>query len=166
MGKISDKDITGLIKEKSSAPLGDAHELYARAILMRLGFEVGKVDLSAGPFDLFLGVFKKPGGDKMLLRAQIKTIGSSLALSAGSRGGIDRVYKSGIKTYKYDETHNDLILGVDTDTLDIYVFPTFFATKCGTSIGKGRIQVLKNNWEILKNWNQEYLAEIEKKVHC
>ncbi|MBN1870775.1 MAG: hypothetical protein JW847_09405 [Candidatus Omnitrophica bacterium] len=164
MGDIKDSDLTGLIKAKSSAPLGDAHELYARAILMRLGFEVGKVDLSAGPFDLFLVVYTAPKGDKKLLRVQIKTISSSLQLQAGSRGGIDRTYNSDVKVYKYDETHNDLILGVDTHTLDIYIFPTRFAKKYGKSIGKGKISILKNNWDILKNWNPKYLSNLENKL--
>lgn len=164
MGDIKDSDLTGLIKEKSSAPLGDAHELYARAILMRLGFEVGKVDLSAGPFDLFLVAYIFPKGEKQLLKVQIKTISRSLLLKAGSRGGVDRTYNSSVKVYKYDESHNDLILGVDTKTLDIYVFPTKFAKKYGGSIGKGKIAILKNNWEILKNWNPKYLADLEKKL--
>ena len=58
MGTIFDLDLTGLIKEKSGAPKGDAHELYCRSILMRLGFEVGKADLSASSYDVFLMAFE------------------------------------------------------------------------------------------------------------
>ena len=59
MGTIFDLDITGLIIEKHGNPKGDAHELYCRSILMRLGFEVGKADLSASSYDVFLMAFKK-----------------------------------------------------------------------------------------------------------
>ena len=165
MGDIKDIDLTGEIAKKSSAPLGDAHELFVRAIMMRLGFEVGKVDLSSGPYDLILAAHTKPGGEKIFLRVQIKTISeSSLTLGGGSRGGIDREYKSGVKTYKYSEEHNELIFGVDKSNFDIYVFPTRFATKYGTSISKNKIEVCKNNWDILMNWNEEYLRKIEKQL--
>ena len=60
MGDIKDLDLTGEITKKSGAPLGDAHELFVRAIMMRLGFEVGKVDLSSGPYDLILAAHYFP----------------------------------------------------------------------------------------------------------
>lgn len=165
MGDIKDIDLTGEIARKSGAPLGDAHELFVRAVLMRLGFEVGKVDLSSGPYDLIVAAYIKPSGSKIFLRVQIKTIsGSSLTLGGGSRAGIDRVYKSGIKTYKYSEDHNELILGVDKKTFDIYIFPTIFAKKYGSSVGKGKIQVCKNNWDILMNWNEDYLKKIQSQL--
>jgi hypothetical protein len=164
LGQVRDIDITGLIKKKSGAPLGDAHELFVRSILMRLGFEVGKVDLSSGPYDLILAAYVEPGKEKKFLRAQIKTVVGSLSLIAGSRGGIDREYKSGVKTYKYSEKDTDLILGVDRADLDIYVFPVRFAPKYGDSVGKGKIEICKNNWDILLNWNDRYLSEIEKQL--
>lgn len=165
MGDIKDVDLTGEITKKAGAPLGDAHELFVRAIMMRLGFEVGKVDLSSGPYDLILAAHTKPGGEKLFLRVQIKTIsGTSLTLGGGSRGGVDREYKSGVKTYKYSEEHNELIFGVDKENFDIYVFPTRFASKYGTSISKNKLGICKNNWDILMNWNEEYLKKIEKQL--
>ncbi len=165
MGDIKDIDLTGEIAKKSSAPLGDAHELFVRAIMMRLGFEVGKIDLSSGPYDLILAAHTRPGGEKIFLRVQIKTISeSSLALSGGSRGGIDREYKSGVKSYKYSEDHNELIFGVDKGNFDIYVFPTRFALRYGTSVSKNKIEICKNNWKILMNWNEKYLKKIEKQL--
>ncbi|MBC8500416.1 MAG: hypothetical protein ISS25_03665 [Nanoarchaeota archaeon] len=163
MGKIEDLDITGLISEKSGAPLGDAHELLVRAVLMRLGFEVGKVDLSSGPYDLIVGAFEKPKGKRLFLKVQIKTISSnSLTLKGGSRGGIDRTYKSGVKTYKYSKKDTDVILGVDKKNFDFYIFPTLFTSKYGGSVSKSKILVCKNNWAILLNWNSKFLSRIKK----
>ncbi len=143
-----------LLKSKSGAPLGDAHELFVRSIMMRLGFEVGKVDLSGSPYDVMVVAFTSPKGQKGFLRVQVKTIYGNLTLTGGSRGGIDRTYKSGVKTYKYTTEHSDLIFGVDKATLDIYVVPTMFTDLWGSSISKSKIQLLKNNWDILLNWNK------------
>jgi len=164
LGEVRDIDVTGLIKKKSGAPLGDAHELYVRGILMRLGFEVGKVDLSSGPYDLIVAAYVEPGKKKVFLKAQIKTVTGSLQLTAGSRGGVDREYKSDVKTYKYSEKETDLVIGVDKDNLDVYIFPVKFASKYRNSVGKGKIGACKNNWDILLNWNDRYLSEIERQL--
>jgi hypothetical protein len=157
MGKLGDIDITGLIKKKSGAPLGDAHELLVRSIMMRLGFEVGKVDLSSGAYDAIVAGMDGPGGKKIFLRIQVKTITDSLPLIGGVRAGVDRTYKSGVKAYKYSTEHSDLIFGIDKKSLDIYVVPTIFCSLWKTSVSKNRIKILKNNWDILLNWNKKYL---------
>ncbi len=164
MGKISDIDITGLIKQKSGAPLGDAHELFTRAMMMRLGLEAGKADLSGSAYDVIIVGTDKPDGSKKFLRVQVKTVINSLRLVAGGRGGIDRRYASNVKVYKYSPDHSDLIFGVDKNSLDIYVVPTMFLDLWGKSISKNKIQSLKNNWDILLNWNQEYLSTLKDKL--
>jgi hypothetical protein len=153
MGKLTDTDITGLLKQKSYAPLGQAHELLVRAIFMRLGLEVGKVDLESGPYDLIVRI-KNTSNDAYFLRVQVKTIKGSLPLTAGSRGGVDREYKSSEKQYKYNKNHNDIIIGVDRENFDFYVFPTMFAELYGSSVSKKKIQVLKNNWDIFTKWGE------------
>lgn len=161
MGNITDLDITGLIKAKSGAPLGDAHEIIVRGIMMRLGLEIGKVDLSSGPYDLIMTVYNRPKGKKLFLKAQVKTISGSLPLTAGSRGGRDRTYKSDVKTYKYSKKQIDVILGVDKTSLDIYIFPVSFAAKYKTSVSKNKMKVCKNNWDMLLNWNTKFLKRVE-----
>jgi hypothetical protein len=165
MGKLEDVDITGLIKKKSGAPLGDAHELLVRSIMVRLGLEVGKVDLSSSAYDVIIAGTDKPNGHKIFLRIQVKTMENSLSLTGGSRAGVDRTYKSGVKTYKYSTEHSDLIFGVDRKTLDIYVVPTMFVDLWGSSISKSKIQILKNNWDILINWNEEYIEKLKEKLN-
>lgn len=162
MGELFDIDVTGLIKKKSGAPLGDAHELFVRAIMMRLGLEAGKADLSGSAYDVIIGGMEKPDGkNKIFLRGQVKTMDNSLTLTGGSRGGIDRKYISGVKHYKYSIEHSDLIFGVDKNKLDIYIVPTSFSDLWGNSVSKNRIQPLKNNWDILLNWNEDYLKELK-----
>ena len=164
MGKLLDIDITGLIKQKSGAPLGDAHELFVRSIMMRLGLEAGKADLSGSAYDVIIAGRDRPDGSSKFLRVQVKTIDSSLTLTGGGRGGVDREYISDVKVYKYSPKHTDLIFGVDRDMLDIYVVPTMFLDLWGKSVSKNKIQILKNNWEILLNWNDGYLAKLKNKL--
>ena len=161
IGSIFDIDITGLIKQKSGSPLGDAHELFSRAIMMRLGLEAGKADLSGSAYDVIVVGTDKPNGSKRFLRVQVKTINISLTLTGGGRGGVDREYISDVKVYKYSTKHSDLIFGVDRKSLDIYVVPTIFSDLWGKSISKNKIQILKNNWNILLNWNDAYLLALK-----
>ena len=164
MGELLDIDITGLIKKKSGAPLGDAHELFVRSIMMRLGLEAGKADLSGSAYDVVIVGMEKMDGLKRFLRVQVKTVDISLNLTGGGRGGVDREYVSDVKVYKYSTEHSDLIFGVDRDKLDIYVVPTLFLDLWGKSVSKNKIQILKNNWEILINWNKPYLTELKEKL--
>ena len=164
MGELFDINVTGLEKGKIAANLGDAHEHIVAGILIRLGFDVGIVDVSGTPYDLIIVGLDKPKGSQVMLKAQIKTASKSVGFTGGSRGGIDKTYKSDVKRYKYTTEHSDLILGIDKKTLDIYVIPTKFISKWGSSRSCGKMKPLKNNWDILVNWNDTYLAELEKLV--
>ena len=166
MGTLHDINITGLALGKIAANLGDAHEHIVAGILIRLGFDVGIVDVSGTPYDLLIFAFKAPRAEKVVLRAQIKTVRKSVPFKGGSRGGIDREYKSDVKTYKYTTEHSDLMLGIDRDTLDIYVIPTQFLTMWNSSVAKSKIQPLKNHWDILLNWNDQFLDGLKSKLVC
>jgi hypothetical protein len=162
MGKLYDINVTKLDKGKIAANLGDAHEHIATGILIRLGFDVGIVDVHGTPYDLMIIGFENPNGKKVTLRAQVKTADNSISFIGGSRGGVDREYKSGVKTYKYTTQHSDLILGVDKSTLDIYVVPSIFLVNWGGSRATSKLQPLKNNWDILLNWNDTFLKALQK----
>ncbi len=84
-------------------------------------------------------------------------------LGAGTRGGIDREYKSEAKAYKYTEEHNDLIIGFDKDSFDLYLVPTRFTSRWGKSISKNELGFLKNYWDLLINWNGQFLDTLESK---
>jgi hypothetical protein len=164
MGKVTDINVTHLATGKMAANLGDAHEHVVTGILIRLGFDVGIVDVSGTPYDLLIMAFQQPNGRTMVLRAQVKTASGSISFIGGSRGGIDREYKSGVKTYKYTIKQSDLIIGIDKATLDLYLIPTHFIARLGTSRATSKLQPLKNNWDILLNWNQKFLQQLEKQL--
>ena len=161
---IKDINVTGLESGKIAANLGDAHEHIVAGVLIRLGFNVGFVDVRGSPYDLLIVGLESPKGKETILKAQVKTVQNSVSFMGGSRGGIDREYKSGVKTYKYTIKHSDIILGIDRDTLDIYVIPTRFIEKWGSSRATSKLQLLKNNWDIFLNWNNSYLNNLEKQL--
>ncbi len=166
MPTIFDLDITGRIVKLGGNILGDAHEHYVTAILMRLGFDVSVASVKGGLYDLLITVYKNGlDSENVILRAQVKTCSTSISFIGGVRGGIDREYKSGVKEYKYSEEHNDLIIGVKKDSLDLYLVPTRFLKHFGKSKSFNKLSHLKNNWEILLNWRGEYLEEVLKKIN-
>ena len=161
--KPTDLNITGKENSAFAANLGDAHEFIVTGILIRLGFDVGVMQVKGVAYDLWLLAYEKPNGKKASLRVQIKTIseGGSIRFVGGSRGGIDRIYKPKVKEYKYTIAHSDLIIGIDKNTLDLYLVPTRFIEKWGSSRSVGKMQPLKNNWDVLLNWNDEFLKKLE-----
>jgi hypothetical protein len=163
MGKITDLNVTGLERAKFAASLGNANEYIVTGLLIRLGLDAAVMAVTGQPYDLLVSAFRHPKGERALLRCQIKTIskGGSIRFIGGSRGGVNRHYIPGMKTYKYTTEHNDLVIGVDVQTLDLYLVPTKFIAKWGNSIAISKLQPLKNNWDILLNWNNDFLTQLE-----
>jgi len=163
MGKITDLNVTGLEKAKFAASLGDANEYIVTGLLIRLGFDTSVMVVKGQPYDLLVFAFKQPKGERVSLRCQIKTVskGGSIRFVGGSRAGVNRQYIPGVKTYKYTTEHNDMVIGVDIQTLDLYLVPTRFIAKWGNSIAVSKLQPLKNNWGILLNWNDGFLTRLE-----
>lgn len=167
INQITDLNVTRIEDGKFSSNLGTAHELFVTGILMRLGFDVSVSSVKGGPYDLLIEVYTdNQKSDKLLKKAQVKTCGFSLKFIGGIRGGVDRDYSSGgskqliSKKYKYSEIHNDIILGVQKETLDIYIVPTKYVVNFGDSRALTKLQPLKNNWDILKNWNNNFLDQL------
>ncbi len=146
--------------------MGDAHEMVVAGILCRLGFEVGLIAAKGSPYDLWVIAFHDINHKLKPLRVQIKTIsgGGSIGFTGGQRGGTDRIYIPNVKAYKYTEKDNDLIIGIKVDTLDLYLVPTKFICKWGKSRSVNQLQPLKNNWDILLNWNDQFLNALESKL--
>jgi hypothetical protein len=165
MGKITDLNVTGRLRREFEALLGDAHQFIVAGILIRLGFNVSLVALKGEPFDLIVFAYEKPQGREIPLRCQIRASRrKSVKFTGGTRGGVNRIYKPGVKKYKYTPEHNDLIIGVDMDTLDLYLVPTRFIVNWGESRAFSKLQPLKNNWNILLNWNEEYLSKLYQRL--
>jgi hypothetical protein len=161
--KVTDLNITRKDPNAFAALLGDAHEFIVTGILIRLGFDVGVMQVKGVAYDLWLLAYEKPDGKKVSLRVQIKTIseGGSIKFTGGSRGGVDRIYIPKVKKYKYSTEHSDLIIGIDKHTFDLYLVPTRFIEKWGESKSARKLQALKNNWDILLNWNEDFLSKLE-----
>lgn len=169
---IFDTDVTGKVTATSENFLGDAHEHYVVAIMMRLGFEVALVEAASGPYDLLLNVYSSPPENEeelaggMTLRVQAKTASSSIPFQGGVRAGRDRDYTGGEDySYVYNTSHNDLIIGVDKEDLSLYILPTRFVEDFGTkSKSTNKLEPLRNRWEILLNWNDSFLREIKREL--
>lgn len=165
MPSIFDLDVTGRISKLGGNILGDAHEHIVTGVLMRLGFDVSVSNVMGTPYDLLITCYEDGVGSREhIIKAQVKTCGKSIRFIGGVRGGIDREYKSGVKEYKYTEEHNDLVIGVNKDTLDLYLIPTRFLKYFGKSKSIGQLGFLKNNWNILLNWHEPYLSELLTKI--
>lgn len=150
---LADVNIAQVEQAKFPSYLRNAHQLLVAGILVRLGFDVWLATAKGGPYYAHIAVFQDgPGSARHLLRAQVRTVspGGTLSFVAGRRGGINREYISGVKEYVYTTEHNDLIVGVDPNTLDLYLVPTIFVESLGQkSITIRKLQNLKNNWDIL-----------------
>ena len=142
--------------------MGAAHEHLVTGLLMRLGFDVSVCSVTTANYDVLVQAFSNgSGSSEMLLKAQVKTCQGSLSLTGGGRGGVDRITISGVKTYKYTEEHCDLMIGVSRDDLDLYLFPVRFAYLYNTSVSLKKIRTVRNNWDILLNWNDGYLSSLQ-----
>lgn len=164
VGWVKEINIVRMEKGLFSSILGEAHQHIVAGVLLWLGFFIAAAPIRTGAYDLILIAYtdrEKSPKETRLLRVQCKTVKENLRLIGGVRAGIDRDYlRPSPKEYKYTEEHNDLIIGVDMDTLDLYVVPTRFLNLWGKSVSKRRIQLLKNNFNILLNWRDDYLDEI------
>jgi len=135
---------------RDAAISGFAHEHIAAGILMKRYGNVSLVDLPLSPYDIVI-VYKKKGGED-IVRAQVKTAQSSISFMGGTRGGVDRTYKSGVKSYTQSTETCDVVIGLHPydDSYDLYFVPTTLIEKLGqSSIALTKIAALKNNYEML-----------------
>jgi len=144
-------------KGREAAATGFAHEHIVAGILMKQYQNVSLVDLPLSSYDLIIVLKKNGNGKEEIIRAQVKTVSpsGSIKFSGGSRGGIDRKYISGVKTYVQSTKTSDIVIGIEeleNGSFDLYFVPTILIEKLGQkSISKNKIQSLKNNAEILEN---------------
>mgnify|MGYP005843951147 CR=1 FL=1 len=165
VGKVTDLNMIGVDQGKFASNLGTAHEFLVTAILMRLGFDVSVSSVRGGPYDLLVTVFQNgPASSQCIIRAAVRTasVMGNIRFIGGVHAGKNRVYIPGVKAYKYTEHHNDLVIGVDRDSLDLYLIPTRFLQHFGKSKSLHQLDALRNNWDILLNWNDQFLGELAK----
>lgn len=167
VGDVTALNIVGVEEGKFASNLGTAHEFLVTSILMRLGFDVSVSSVKGGPYDLLITVFEDgPNSAPEIIRAAVKTAskGGAIRFTAGVCAGINRMYIPGVKKYKYTPEHNDLIIGVERHSLDLYLVPTRFLEMFGDSRSISLLKVLRNNWDILLHWNDDFLSELEEQL--
>jgi hypothetical protein len=126
------------------------------------------VDLPLSPYDLIIAL-KKPDGSEDIIRAQTKTARNSVSFTGGTRGGVDRIYKSGVKQYRQDTKTSDVVIGVHEEAsgkYSLYFVPTcLIEVLKQNSISLRKIEFLKGNYEILERCkDREYVLEVCKKA--
>ena len=140
---------------------GFANEKIVCGILMKKYGNVSSVDLPLSPYDIIM-VMKKEDGSEDIIRIQAKTATTNVDFTGGGRGGVDRTYKSGIKTYVQTPKHSDCVVGIHftDDEPELYFVPTLLiAALDQKSISINKIKALKNNYPMLencKNWEFVY----------
>jgi len=132
---------------------GFAHEHIVCGILMKRYQNVSLVDLPLSPYDIII-VMKKDSDEEEIIRAQVQTAKTSVSFTGGTRGGVDREYKSGVKTYIQSTKTSDVVIGykpIDEDHFELYFVPTFLIEEWGNKSKSLKIIApLKNNYEILE----------------
>jgi len=142
---------------------GFAHQLVAAGILMKRYQNVSLVDLPLSPYDAII-VLKERDGEERIIRLQVKTCRSAVSFIGGSRGGADRTYKSDVKRYRQSTKTSDVVVGVHPsgqNSFDLYFVPTILVEELGQgSISLGKIEALKNNYEMLEHCrDREFVIE-------
>jgi len=140
-------------KGKLASAKGFANENRLLAALLERGYNASRVDLPHSTYDI---VVEKSTHD--IIRVQVKTVGSGMSVffTGGVRGGVDRTYKSGVKSYIQNTETSDVVVGVQSVAnngdreINFYFIPTLYIEKIGQkSLSIRRIPQAKNNWEIL-----------------
>lgn len=149
---------------KQSSIDGFAHEHIVVGMLMKRYQNVSLVDLPLSPYDIII-VRKTKSGVEEIIRVQVKTARKSVSFTGGTRGGVDRTYKSDIKEYIHSPETSDCIVGFhenDNETFDLYFIPTVLIKYFGTkSKGIGMLEFFKNNYDMLENCkNHKYCIKI------
>jgi hypothetical protein len=141
-------------KGRQASVNGFAHEHIVTGILMKRYQNVSLVDLPLSPYDIVI-VRRLPDSGEDIIRAQVKTASKGISFKGGTRGGVDRTYRSGVKEYTQSTMTSDVVIGLrahDSKSFDLYFIPTILIDQLNQkSISLHKIQPLKNNYEMLDN---------------
>ncbi|MEW6196171.1 MAG: hypothetical protein AB1521_13560 [Bacteroidota bacterium] len=150
-------------KGRQASINGFAHEHIVCGILMKKYQNVSLVDLPLSPYDIII-VIKNEKNEEEIIRAQVKTARTSVSFTGGTRGGVDREYKSDVKTYVQSTKTSDVVIGykpISEDQFELYFIPTILIEKWDSkSKSLNILAPLKNNYDILNNCkNRRYILE-------
>jgi len=142
---------------------GFAHEHIVVGILMKKYQNVSLVNLPLSSYDIIIARKTENVDEENIIRVQVKTARKSVSFTGGTRGGVDRTYKSDVKTYTQSPLTSDVIIGItpleNNESYDLYIIPTILINQWNAkSKSIGQLQLLKNNYDFLENCkNHEYI---------
>ena len=151
-------------KGRESSIKGFANEHIAVGILMKKYSNVSLVDLPLSSYDLIIVI--DSNDRENIIRAQVKTATRSISFTGGTRGGVDRSYKSGVKEYTQNSKTSDVVIGVYQENRDnsyhLYFIPTILIEMLSQkSISLSRIEHLKDDYDILEKCkDRKYIENI------
>lgn len=167
---MTSKDTNKAERGKQASIDGFAHEHIVVGILMKKFQNVSLVDLPLSSYDIIIA--RKSGKQKEddIIRVQVKTSKTNISFTGGARGGVDRTYKSDVKTYTQSPKTSDVVIGIkpidDTSKFELYFVPTILIKHWGTkSKSLKKIGSLKDNYDFLINCkNHDYIIRESKKL--
>ncbi len=143
---------------KLASAKGFANESRLLGALLARGYNASRVDLPHSTYDIVVET------DSDFIRIQVKTASKSISFTGGTRGGVDREYRSGVKEYVQSTKTSDIVVGVWADEskangerqIDFYFVPTLYIEtlrrkgKPQKSLSINKLKAAKNNWELLE----------------
>ena len=137
---------------------GFAHEYIVAGMLMKKYKNVSLVDLPLSSYDIII-VLKDENDNEEIIRCQVKTARKSISFTGGTRGGVDREYKSDVKSYVQSTKTSDVVIGicpVEENIYNLYFVPTIIIELWKQkSISISKVEKFKHNYEILEKCKDE-----------
>jgi len=155
---------------KQASITGFANEHIVVGMLMKKYSNVSLVNLPLSSYDIVL--VREVDEKEDFIRIQVKTAISSINFLGGSRGGVDREYKTDTnisKVYRQSPELSDIIIGLHENndgSFDLYFVPTLLIEVWNqNSISLRKISALKNNYLFLDNCkNKEWILSEAKRL--
>jgi len=148
---------------KQAAIDGFAHEHIVVGVLMKKYHDVFFSDNPLSSYDLV--IIRKIGDVEDIIRAQVKTAQKCLRFTGGTRGGVDREYKSDVKKYVQSTETSDIVIGIkptNDNSFEMYFVPTILIEVLNQqSISLKKISFLKDNFHVLENCkNPDFIFQL------
>ena len=125
---------------------GNSDEFIAIGRITKAGFPCSAPVTTNGRYDAVVDI-----GNSKLIRIQIKgTSKGQAGFTGGGRSGQQISRSVAQRTYKYSKKDCDLILILDGRNGDCYMIPIEDIAKWGTSKALSKLQMYRENWDILK----------------
>ncbi len=154
-------------KARQSSIDGFAHEHLVVGVLMKKYQNVSLVDLPLSSYDIIVSLRHENLNKEEIIRAQVKTARTNVVFTGGTRGGVDRTYRSDVKTYIQSTETSDVIVAFQPlhgQDFSLYFIPTILVEEWGAkSKSLNKLQALKENYEMLeKSKDSAFVTEKSK----